>query len=338
MLACSWESAQVSLQGSGYGGEVKKASLVAAIAVATAALAVFGAGSALAGNTVNVSTTIGQVGHSSTTPAFSITVGDDYSAGTMSGINISVPNTWTLNRTFRSNPAYNNTGIEWTGAGVCGIQVVTDGTNTPLAAGSFGCTFEASGTGSFRTVSIRQFHTLALQVPQPMTVTFMPGAFTAPASGATSNWRVSARNDADPNGGGLPVQMPIALVDVAVTPLDQTISCPIGDPVESKPLTGVGFDSAPTFSLETDLPPGLIFDPVTGVISGTPTIAFVPSAQIVIASGQKGGQPATASSTISLAHVLPDTGLDSTPLLVGGIGALLAGVAVVIVLRTRSQR
>lgn len=317
---------------------MKKPALVFVSASALVGALALGASPALAGNTVNVSTTIGQVGHDSATPEFSITVGDDYSQGTMSGMNIQVPTSWTLNRAFRSNPAYNNNGIEWTGAGVCGIQVVKDATNTPLAPGSFGCTFQASDTGSYRLVSIREYHGATLQVPEPMTVTFMPGAFTAPTSGTTSNWRVSSRNDEDPNGGGFPVNMAITLADVAVTPIDQTISCPTGEAVESLPLTGSGFDAPPTFSLETDLPQGFSFDPVTGVISGTPTIAFVPSAQIIIASGNKAGQPATASSTIHLSKSLPDTGFNGVPLLWAGLGLLIAGAATVVIRLAAKKR
>lgn len=292
----------------------------------------------MAGNTINVSSNIGQVGHGSATPEFTITAGDDYSQGTMSGMNIQVPAAWTLSPAFRSNPNYNANGIEWTGAGVCGIQVVTDGTNTPLAPGSFGCTFQSSGTGSYRAITIRQYRTLALQVPQPLTVTFMPGAFTAPASGTSSTWKVSTRNDEDPNGGGLPVDLSIALTDVAVKPLEQDISCSVGTPIESKLLTSVGFDAPPTFSVVTDLPEGFVFDPVTGIISGTPTINFVPSAVIVIASGAKGGQPATASSTVNLTHALPDTGVEHSPVIVAGLGLLGSGCVLVAVQKLVRRR
>jgi hypothetical protein len=317
---------------------VKKTALAALVGATVIALVALGSSSAFAGATVNVSSNIGQVGHGSVTPEFSITVGDDYAQGTMSGMNIQVPSVWTLNRAFRSSPAYNSNGIEWTGPGVCGIQVVKDATNTPLAPGTFGCTFQSSDSGNFRLVSIREYHGTPLQVPQPMTVTFMPGAFTAPASGATSNWRVAARNDEDPNGGGLPVNLPIALTDVSVAPVEQTISCPVGDPVESTLLSGVGFDAPPTFSLETDLPPGFTFDPVTGIISGTPTIEFVPSAQVIIASGQRGGQPATASSTINLTRSLPDTGFNGIPVLWAGSGLVAAGIIVVAIELVRRRR
>jgi hypothetical protein len=214
--------------------------------------------------------------------------------------------------------------------------------------GDFGCTFQASSNSSYRTISIRQYRTLALQVASPMTVTFMPGAFTAPRTGTSSNWHVAARNDEDPNGGGLPVNLAFALADVTVEPALQYVSCETTAETESKPLVTSGFDGAVTYSLQDEIPNGLTFDPVTGVIAGTPAAAVEPETVFVYATGSKNGQPASAASAVGLnvpkptptptPAPLPDTGVSAWPIGLAGGALLGVGVLAIVASRRVAQR
>jgi hypothetical protein len=238
------------------------------------------------------SSSITTAGHSAVMPEFSVTVADSF--GTMDGALFRISDAWHIAPT-----ALQPTQVPWSGPGTCGIASMTDGNGQVItSAQPVDCFFRFSVAGFY----LLRLVTENTSVPSPITVTFTAGALTAPSLGTSSTWTVASVNNTD---GSTPASLVFNLVDLAVTPEAQYISCEQGQPMESAPLAPTGFTGTVSYDLLDDVPPGLVFDPATGVISGTPTVAVVPTTvRIEVTSSTTAG---SATGTVGLNVTDPST-------------------------------
>lgn len=111
-----------------------------------------------------------------------------------------------------------------------------------------------------------------------------------------------------------------------ITPGTQTLSAQAGKPVTpTEPFTPSGLTEPITYSVSPDLPEGLILDPDTGVISGTPRNQQDALTYTITASD--GSHTATADVTITIAAADPSGGLpDTGTSLRIGLGVLITGL------------
>ncbi len=286
-------------------------------------------------------------------PAFSVTVADSF--GTMDGALFRVSDAWRVDANFLQ-PAQ----VPWSSPGTCGIASLTDGNGQPIASSQIvDCYFKPTVAGFFNL----RVETASASVASPITVGFTAGVFTAPTIGASSTWIVGTVNNTD---GGIPAPLVFNLVDLAIAPDAQYVSCEPGVPMESAPLTPAGFTGTVIYDLLDDVPAGIVFDPATGVISGTPTVQVPPQTiRIEVTSSTTGGsvtatiglnvsdpsttttttsttgpistttEPTTSTTSPRAAPVLPATGLDVLPILAGG--SLLVAFAGGLLLATRRK-
>jgi len=328
-----------------------RAARVAAAFLATGLLTVVMGVAPAGAGTTTPSSTITTAGHGAVMPAFSVTVADSF--GTMDGALFRISDAWRVDASYLQ-PAQ----VPWSSPGTCGIASLTDGNGQPIASSQIvDCYFKSTIAGFYNLRVVTE----SASVPSPITVGFATGVFTAPTIGTSSTWIVGTVNNTD---GGIPAPLVFNLVDLAVTPDAQYISCEQGVPMESAPLTPTGFTGTVSYDLLDDVPPGIVFDPATGVISGTPTAQVPPQTiRIHVTSSATGGSvtasvglnvsdPSTTTTTTSTsvpsstatipttsttspraAPVLPATGLDLRPILAGG--SLLVLVAGGLLLATR---
>lgn len=96
----------------------------------------------------------------------------------------------------------------------------------------------------------------------------------------------------------------VTVVDIpAITPASQRIVATVGTSFESTPLTASGFSTAPpAFALTAGptLPDGVVFDPTTGQLSGTPTERSAEQTFEITASESSGVETAAATVTLSV--------------------------------------
>jgi LPXTG-motif cell wall-anchored protein len=305
---------------------VKKRILVALAALSIIGGGVFVATPALAGTTTAVSTSATGIIRGSVLPNFSVTVGD--SSGHISGATFQVLDTWKL------NPAYRATGAAMS-VSSCGIDSISDGNNVDVPLADLSCTYRPGGSSSWSaSISFGPTDTNAgTTYASPLTVHFASGVFTAPPyASPTTQWRVLARND-DEGVTGLPTTLTFNVVNATVTPELQSISCEQGAETESHPITTTGLTGSVTYSLESDPPAGITIDPVTGVVSGTPTITPVATVWVVAIHSSHGQ---IGSARLYVNQPLPDTGFDAAPLLFGGLGLVAAGLVLLAVRRKRA--
>jgi LPXTG-motif cell wall-anchored protein len=303
------------------------------IYVALTALALVGGGvfvatPALAGNTNAVSTSVTGIQRGALLPNFSVTVGDD--DGHISGATFQVLDTWKLNTGLRATNAVMN-------GRNCGIESVSDGNNVAVPLSDLLCSFRPGGSSSWSAViTFGPADTNAgTAYASPLTVHFASGVFTAPPFATpTTQWRVTARND-DEGVSGLPVTLTFNVVNAVTTPELQSISCEQGVPIESKPLTTTGMTGTVTYSFTDDPPTGVVIDPVTGVISGTPTITAVPQIWVVAIASSHGQ---IGSAQVYVNQPLPDTGFETAPWLFAGLGLLAAGLVLIATRRLAARK
>ena len=289
------------------------------------------------------SSTITTVGHGAVVPEFSVTVADSF--GTMDGALFRISDAWRIDAS-----ALRPTPVAWTGPGTCGIASLTDGNGQSITgAQTVNCSLSFSTVGFY----VLRFVTQSASVPSPITVTFTAGFLTAPSIGTASTWTVGSVNNTD---GGIPAPLAFNLVDLAVAPEAQYISCAQGVPMASAALSPSGFTGTVSYDLLDDVPPGIVFDPVTGVVSGTPTVAVAPqtvriqasssttAGSVTVTIGLNVADPATpvpVSATTSTtpanqqAPALAATGTDVRQVL--AVGGLLVVVGFGLLLATRRR-
>ncbi len=312
-------------------------SLAGVFGLVVAGIAV-GSSSAQASGTGAVTTDATGIARGSVLPAFSVTVGFT-PENTISGAAFNIFDTWGVNPKYQTRGG----GVPLDAAGVCGIESMSDGNNVSLPFdGTYMCQYKADGSSSYSNhiIVFPDDTNAAITVTQPLTVRFVAGVFTAPtSSAATTPWRVLASND-DVGSTGV-TQLNFNLIDAVTTPEEQSISCPIGDPIESLPLTTTGMDGSVEYRFTDDPPTGVIIDPVTGVVSGTPEIQIEPTTWLISVTSSTGE---IGSATIKVnqpdPEPLPDTGNDQTSLTGYATGALLGGsllLAIVGVARRRRR-
>lgn len=308
--------------------------LSALAGVGLVAVLSFGSGpAAQASQTGTVTTSATGIARGAVLPSFDVTVGFT-PENTISGASFKIFDTWGMNKSLQTASA----GIPLTTAGQCGIESMHDGNNVSLPFdGTYSCSYKANGSSSYSNhISVYPTVTAdALTVTQPLTVTFSAGVFTAPKSAsATTPMRVLARND-DVGSTGVTV-LNFTLIDAVTTPETQWISCGIEEPIESKPLTTVGMNGTVEYAFVDDPPAGIIIDPVTGVISGTPAVLIDPVEWLVAVTSSTGQ---IGSVHINVNKPLPDTGVDGQPLAwTGGVLLLLGFVATGIAAVARVRR
>ena len=279
------------------------------------------------------SSSITSVGHGVAMPEFSVTIADSF--GTMDGALFRISDAW------RIDPSYlRPAAVHWSAPGTCGIAAMTDGNGQPLAGSQIvDCYLKPTVAGFYNL----RLETQTTSVPSPITVTFKAHVLTAPTIGTSSTWTVGTVNNTD---GGIPAPLIFNLVDLGVTPEAQYISCEQGVPIESRPLVPSGFTGTVSYDLLDDVPAGIVFDPQTGVVSGTPTAHVPPqTVRIDITSSNTAGSviatvglnvsdPANTTTTTTTtapspatslprAPDLPATGLDVLSFFAGG-GLLVA--------------
>jgi hypothetical protein len=92
----------------------------------------------------------------------------------------------------------------------------------------------------------------------------------------------------------------VTVGESVITPATQTVDGAVGQALTpTRPFTASGFDGDPTYAVAPALPAGLTLDPDTGVVSGTPTAAMLPTAYTVTATDTDGDQ-ATATITVEV--------------------------------------
>lgn len=129
----------------------------------------------------------------------------------------------------------------------------------------------------------------------------------------------------------------VSVVQIETDPNFTTTSLPDGAVGEaySAIVTTAG-QPAPTFSVSAGaLPPGLVLDPATGAITGTPTTAgaFAFTLEAVNSSGTD-----TQDFTITILATLPATGVDVGPQLVMALGLLVLGAGAILTGRGNFRR
>ncbi len=295
------------------------------------------------------SSNITTAGHGAAMPEFSVTVAD--SSGTMDGALFRISDAWRVDASYLQP-----TQVQWSGPGTCGIASLVDGNGQAITSSQHvDCSFKLTTAGFYNLRLVTE----SASVPSPITVKFTAGVLTAPGFGTSSTWVVGSVNNTD---GSTPAPLTFNLVDLAVTPEAQYISCEQGVPMESAPLAPSGFTGTVSYDLLDDVPPGIVFDPVTGVVSGTPTAPVAPdtirikvtssttAGSVTVTVGLNVSDPSTtvpSSSTTTPAipttippqtHVLVSTGPDVLPVLAAGGLLILVGVGLLIATRRTLRR
>jgi hypothetical protein len=217
------------------------------------------------------------------------------SSGTISGTP-SAPGTSSGTISLTANGETNNFSYQLTINSVAGTPVVDSATT---AAGSVGVSFDyAAGATNGPT----SFNLTGL--PSGLTANPTTGAITGtPTTAGTYPVAISANNSAG-NGNATTVTI--------------TISPAAGSPVVTSPLTGtatpgtaftytITATNSPTQFAASGLPVGLSINPVTGVISGTPTVAGVASVALSAANAAGTGPTATLVLTIGAVPVITNS-------------------------------
>ena len=146
-----------------------------------------------------------------------------------------------------------------------------------------------------------------------------PTVVLAPAQVFT----VSATN----SGGTTTFPVTLGINEVAPTDLNYStgaVSATVGTPVipTTPTITGTGI----IFSVSPALPAGLSINPITGVISGTPTVALKP-AQVFTVTASNSGGTSTFPVTLGVNEVAPAALTYSTGTVTGTIGTPVTSVA-----------
>jgi hypothetical protein len=136
----------------------------------------------------------------------------------------------------------------------------------------------------------------------------------------------------------------VSVISAFESPSITTASLPDGTvgTAYSSPIVTSGTSSTLTVSAGS-LPAGLRLDPVTGVLSGTPTAAG--SATFTVTATNAAGTTSqvftvavAAAATVAAVPVLASTGFDAVPWVVGGVLVVLAGAVFLILAAQRRRR
>lgn len=133
----------------------------------------------------------------------------------------------------------------------------------------------------------------------------------------------------------------VSLYNAKVVRIDVDVPLDITSTVLANGAVGSGYSQRvvytgwpkPTLSITGgSLPPGLSFDPATGIVSGTPT-AVGTFAFTVLAENEVDGDPFSDEQEITITIVLADTGVEPTPYIAGAV--LLAGLGAMLLAARR---
>jgi len=139
-----------------------------------------------------------------------------------------------------------------------------------------------------------------LATPLPAGLSFDPStgriSGTPTALSSATSYTVTASNS---GGAGTPLHITISVVDVApVISYLPAYTFTVGAPISPITPSNTG-GAAQTWTIGPALPPGLVFDPATGIITGTPTSPLSPAIYSVTATNS-GGASQPVSFTLNL--------------------------------------
>lgn len=172
-------------------------------------------------------------------------------------------------------------------------------------------------------------------------------------SGTTSNWTGTVvapfGTPVGPSLGGEGTNAFFTTSNIfppTILPATQTVAGTQGVPIQTTAaFTATSFPIAPTYSISPGLPAGLVFDPATGVISGTPTQSLPVTVFTITALAYQSSATATVSLAIAAAapttaSALAATGGDTSTLFNASqlaIALLIVGVSLALVARVRAR-
>lgn len=108
------------------------------------------------------------------------------------------------------------------------------------------------------------------------------------------------------DGGGRAFALSLAPVPAALSPISRTISATFNEPiVPTGAWSGTGFVGAVTYTVSPALPAGLVLDPASGSVSGTPTGPVQGATDYTVTGTGATSGVATATVTIGFAATAP---------------------------------
>lgn len=281
--------------------------------------------------------------HDAFNPEMTVTLGTPL-PGTVSGARFPLPMNW------EQNPALVTSWKLWNAPGDCGIAAVTTGaggTGPTFTPGNFRCRYGTADVAhSAWTIELEPLTSGGIMEPAPLNVTFSANAFQAPMTGTSSTWAQILLRD-DGSSGLTPLyNLTFNLVDIAITPPIQNVSCTTGGYIQTEALTMTGLPSVdlqgnsitPEFALLTDPPNGITFNPTTGVLSGMSTETPGPETLQIGVGTPEVATKTTAQIKVNTPDPLPNTGIDISQPAQLSFLFLSAGLALVLTSIVRPRR
>ena len=229
------------------------------------------------------------------------------STGIISGTPVSPLNGVTFTITASGSTSGVASGIVTLTVASAGAEV----TNTPatvLAQAGQAITATAALNVSGMTAPV--VYSVSPQLPAGLTIDPSTGIISGtPAAGSPATEYLITASGAGGEIASAPVVIATASAGASASPAAQQQTGTAGVAMTATAaITPTGLTGTPTYTVTPALPDGLSIDPVTGVISGTPTGGFVATSFVITGTGSGGG---VLTSSVTLAA--SSAGASSTP-------------------------
>lgn len=229
------------------------------------------------------------------------------STGIISGTPVSPLNGVTFTITASGSTSGVASGIVTLTVASAGAEV----TNTPatvLAQAGQAITATAALNVSGMTAPV--VYSVSPQLPAGLTIDPSTGIISGtPAAGSPATEYLITASGAGGEIASAPVVIATASAGASASPAAQQQTGTAGVAMTATAaITPTGLTGTPTYTVTPALPDGLSIDPVTGVISGTPTGGFVATSFVITGTGSGGG---VLTSSVTLAS--SSAGASSTP-------------------------